>query len=303
MNNRQLKIHIRGCELVDSLSRMRGESGASEPILCAHLLRRVDEKLIDLLSSLTSSEWDVQTIVPRWKVRDVAAHLLDTALRKLSMARDSCYVESVDFRSPQDLITLVDRLNREGVTVYRRLSPSLLVDLMRVACEQNARFHESLDPFAPAVFAVSWAGEDMSLNWFDTARELTERWHHQQQIRHATNRPGIMTPNLYHPVLDCFMRGLPHLYRNVNAPAGTVLLLEISGECGGRWFLSKGAGKWNFVQPSATADLACQVTIPQELAWRLFTKGIDRESARAQVVVNGDRDLAERIFHLTAIVG
>src|SRR5437867_11764490 len=144
---------------------MRGESGTSDPILCAHLIRRVDEKLIDLLSSLTSSEWDVQTIVSRWKVRDVAVHLLDTALRKLSMARDSCYVESVDIRSPQDLITLGDRLNREGVTLYRRLSPSLLIDLMKVACEQSARFHESFDPFAPARVAASWPGVGTSLAW------------------------------------------------------------------------------------------------------------------------------------------
>lgn len=65
---------------------MGGKSSSSDPILCAHLLRRVDERLIDLLSSLTSGEWDIQTIAPLRKVRDVAAHLLDTALRKLSIA-------------------------------------------------------------------------------------------------------------------------------------------------------------------------------------------------------------------------
>jgi uncharacterized protein (TIGR03083 family) len=180
-----------------------GQSLGSAPIFCAHLLRRVDEKLVDLLGSLEPSEWDLQTLAPLWKVRDVAAHLLDTVLRKLSMVRDSCYVEAVTIRSPQDVIDLVNRLNAEGVTVYRRLSPPVLIDMMKAACQQSASFHESLDPFAPATFAVSWAGEETSLNWFDTARELTERWHHQQQIRLATNRPGIMTPDLYHPVLDC----------------------------------------------------------------------------------------------------
>jgi len=83
----------------------------------------VDKELIDLLQSLTSGEWDIQTIAPSWKVRDVAAHLLDTVLRKLSVVRDSCNVEAVEIRSPQDVITLVNRLNQEGVTVYRRLSP------------------------------------------------------------------------------------------------------------------------------------------------------------------------------------
>ncbi len=272
-----------------------------EPILCAHLLRKVDEKLIQVLRSLTPDEWDLQTVAPAWKVRDVAAHLLDTALRKLSLVRDSCFVEAVDIRSPEDLSALVNRLNREGVTVYRRLSPPVLIDLMQTACEQSARLHESLDPFAPAAFAVSWAGEAASLNWFDTARELTERWHHQQQIRLATNRPGIMTPDLYHPVLDCFIRGLPFLYRNVDAPEGTAILLEISGECGGSWFLAREAPGW-VLRKNVAGDFASRVTIPQDLAWRLFTKGIDRDTASSQVEIQGDRRLGEKILHLTAIV-
>jgi uncharacterized protein (TIGR03083 family) len=282
---------------------MNGQPLGSDPILCAHLLRRVDERLIDLLGSLETSEWDLQTIAPLWKVRDVAAHLLDTALRKLSLVRDSCYVEAANIRSPQDVITLVNRLNAEGVTVYRRLSPPVLIDMMKAACQQSASFHESLDPFAPATFNVSWAGEETSLNWFDTARELTERWHHQQQIRLATNRPGIMTPGLYHPVLDCFVRGLPHVYQNVDVPVGTALLLQISGECGGQWFLSRGSTRWNFVSPQSAEKLASRVTIPQELAWRVFTKGIDRDSARAQIKSEGDRSLGEKVLCLTAIVG
>ena len=280
---------------------MSSPTRALPPILCAHLLRRVDEQLIHLLRSLTPGEWDLQTVAPAWTVRDVAAHLLDTVLRKLSMARDSCFVEAVDIRSPQALATMVNRMNREGVTVYRRLSPAVLIDWMQVACEQSARFHESLDPFAPAAFAVSWAGEEKSLNWFDTARELTERWHHQQQIRLATNRPSIVTPDLYHPVLDCFVRGLPFLYREVNVPVGTFIVVEISGECGGQWLLSREPAGWSLVK-DASGEAAAHVTIPQDLAWRIFTRGIDREAARSQVEIRGDRELAEKVLHLTAIV-
>jgi uncharacterized protein (TIGR03083 family) len=252
-----------------------------DPILCAHLLRPVDAALIELLRSLTPPEWDLQTIAPQWKVRDVAAHLLDTALRKLSMARDSCFVETPAIRSSEDLTALVNRMNHEGVTVYRRLSPPVLIELLKSAGEESARFHESLDPFAPAAFPVSWAGESASLNWFDTARELTERWHHQQQIRLAANRPGIMTPELYHPVLDCFARGLPHLFRYVAAPDGTALLLEISGECGGQWLLQRQAEAWNFAGETRGSP-AARVSIPQDLAWRIFTKGVRKDEARAR---------------------
>ena len=280
---------------------MSSQSTGPDPILCAPLLRRVDEKLIELLRSLSPSEWDAQTVAPRWKVRDVAAHLLDTVLRKLSLVRDSWYVETVDIRSPQDVVTLVNRVNDEGVTVCRRLSPPVLIDMMKMACEQSASFHESLDPFAPAAFGVSWAGEATSLNWFDTARELTERWHHQQQIRLATDRPGIMTPELYHPVLDCFLRGLPHHYRDTDAPAGTVLLLDIDGDCGGQWSMARENERWRLIKQSA-AEPDARVTIPQEIAWRIFTKGIDRDSARAQIKIEGDPHVANHVLELTAVV-
>ncbi len=274
----------------------------SQPILCAHLLRVVDGRLIELLKALGDDEWDLQTVAPRWKVRDVGAHLLDTALRKLSLVRDSWFIEKANPQSAEEVTELVNRLNREGVTVYRRLSPAVLIDLMAVACEQSAKFHESLDPFARSAFNVSWAGEEVSLNWFDTARELTERWHHQQQIRLATGRSGIMTRELYYPVLDCFARGLPYAYRHAQAPIGTKIMLEISGECGGRWVLEKGSDGWAFVADTP-AQIACRVALPQEIGWRIFTKGIAREVARPQIEIDGDKALADGVLGLTAIVG
>jgi uncharacterized protein (TIGR03083 family) len=271
-----------------------------EPILCAHLLRKVDEKLLDLLESLRPDEWELPTVAPGWRVRDVAAHLLDTPLRKLSLVRDGCVVEPAVIRSPQDLAAMVNRLNREGVLVFRRLSPPVLISLMRIACGESARFHESLDPFAPAAFGVSWAGEEQSLNWFDTAREFTERWHHQQQIRHATGRPAILTPQLYHPVLDCFLRGLPYAYRDTAAAPGTIVLVEIAGECGGSWQIRRTSAGWEMMQPQGPWDT--RVVVPQEIAWRVFTKGIERDEAERQVSVEGDRALASQVLALTAIV-
>jgi len=281
---------------------MNTKLNGTEPILCAPIIRKVDQHLIELLTSLDSDEWDQLTVAPQWSVRDVAAHLLDTALRKLSGGRDKCRVEHVDVRSHQDLVTLVNRLNREGITVYRRLSPRVLIQIMQLACAQTADFYESLNPFARTAIGVSWAGETTSLVWFDTARELTERWHHQEQIRLATNRTGIVAPLLYHPVLDTFLRGLPHAYRNVGAAIDTALLVEISGDCGGQWCLLRSPDSWSYTSELPSA-IASHIIIPQSIAWRLFTKGIDRESARAKVTITGDIALAEHVLELVAIVG
>jgi len=58
------------------------------PILTDHLFTKIEEMLIAILRSLTADDWERQTIAPKWKVKDVAAHLLDTERRKLSLGRD-----------------------------------------------------------------------------------------------------------------------------------------------------------------------------------------------------------------------
>ena len=274
-----------------------------KPIFTAHLLPVLEEKLLELLRSLTADEWENQTVAPAWKVKDVVAHLLDTQLRKLSRVRDGCVPDPPPrFSASGEFLEFINRLNREGVEMYRRLSPPVLISLMEVASRESAAFHQSLDPMAEAGFGVSWAGEAKSANWFDIARELTERWHHQQQIRLATNRPGIMTRDLYHPVLDCFMRALPFRYRGQPGEPGAHLRFNVSGECGGSWYLFREGDRWVQVESPQGTQLS-ETTIPQEIAWRIFTKGIDREAAAARVSITGDRDLGAHVLGMVSIVG
>ncbi len=281
----------------------RSDPARAKPILVAHLLPVVEARLLELLRALTPDEWDAQMIAPAWKVKDVAAHLVDTHLRKLSVVRDGYAVHPAPrITSDRDLVAFLNRLNHEGVEMYRRLSPGVLIAMMEVASRESVAFHQSLDPMAEAAFGVSWAGEHTSLNWFDTARELTERWHHQQQIRLATGRPGIMTPELYHPVLDCFMRALPFHYRNESGERGTHVRFTVSGECGGRWYLYRDGDRWELVE-SPIGPQAAEIAIPQDIGWRIFTKGIDRDSAEAQVTVSGDRALGLHVLKMVSIVG
>jgi uncharacterized protein (TIGR03083 family) len=278
------------------------------PILTAHLFPALDGQLIALLRALTPDEWERPTIAPRWKVKDVAAHLLDTQLRRLSFDRDRCLPSPAPvIASAADFVAFIDRMNAEGVAVYGRLSPRVLITMTERARLEAAAHFASLDPFAPAAFSVSWAGESASANWFDTARELTERWHHQQQIRLAVSDGddavacAIMTPELYHPVLDCFMRALPFHYRGVAAPTGTGVTVEVTGECGGAWHLYRDAA-W-LLADRATGVTAASVAIPQDIAWRLFTKGIARDAARERIRFAGDAALGTHVLDMLAIVG
>jgi uncharacterized protein (TIGR03083 family) len=272
------------------------------PIFTAQLYEKLEGMLLELLRSLNSEEWEVQTLVKDWKVKDVAAHLLDTQLRKLSIARDGYSSDPPVINSRDDLTAFVNRLNSEGVGVYRRLSSRVLIDLMEMASKQSADYHQSLDPLAPALFGVSWAGEESSKNWFDTAREFTERWHHQQQIRLAVNKPGIMTREFYYPVLDTFMRALPFHYRTIHRNAGTTIQFIVSGDCGGAWNLYRSGEIWELTA-SPIREKVAEITIPQEIAWRIFTKGIDRQSAEEQTNVEGDIEAGTHVLSMLAIIG
>ena len=278
-----------------------------KPILTAHLFPKIDGLLLDLLRSFAPEDWEKQTVSPKWKVKDVAAHLLDTPLRGLSLGRDGYLPPSApQIDSRASLAAHIDRLNAEGVAVYRRLSPQVLISLMETACKQLADYHAARDPYVLAPYGVSWAGEEKSANWFDTAREYTERWHHQQQIRLAVSytdaaRQAIMMPELYLPVLDCFMRALPFTYRNVSADPGTVIRIVVSGDCGGSWNLVREEKTWALTE-NERARPAAETIMPQEIAWRIFTKGIDRNSALAQTKITGDPALALPVLAMVSIV-
>jgi len=66
------------------------------------------------LRSLTPEDWDRQSLAPKWKVKDVAAHLLDTQIRKMAAARHGYKPENSKKLSPEKLLALINSLNAEG---------------------------------------------------------------------------------------------------------------------------------------------------------------------------------------------
>jgi hypothetical protein len=175
-----------------------------------------------------------------------------------------------------------------------------LTALLEITGKQYNQQLASLDPFAPAIFSVSWAGETSSLNWFHIAREYTERWHHQQQIRDAVSKPAIMTRELYHPVLDTFMMALPYAYRNTAAKENAVVKISISGEAGGDWFIIKKE-KWELVKINNQA-LTAHTIINGDIAWKLFTKSWRRKEVMDYVSIEGDTALGAPVLDMIAVM-
>jgi len=276
-----------------------------EPILVIDLFPKLLTALLDLLSGLEPEEWHNETVCEGWSVKDITAHLLADDLGLLSRQRDGyAYLppayQEMDFEDWDQLVGFINANNQTWVEATRRLSPQVLVSLLAGTGKEIIDHFRSLDPFTIGE-PVHWAGNDPAPKWLDLGREYTERWLHQQHIREAVGKAGLVEPEIFSPVLDTFMRALPHTYRQVEAEIGTTVSVEISGEAGNSWTLQKTESAWAlFLGASESTD--AKVAIDQDTAWRLFTKGVPPQQAQEKAQVDGDEDLAKHFFETVSIL-
>ena len=271
-----------------------------EPIIVTNLFPEVLDELLQLLLSLSAEDWLKPTACAQWSVKDIALHLLGGDVSILSRKRDGYTPGNQSIWNFQELVEFINGLNDTWVKATRRLSPGVLCDLLRFTGNQVCEYFSSLDPFATGG-PVDWAGVETAPVWFDLAREYTERWHHQQQIRDAVGKPGLKQPKYFAPVLDAFVRALPHTYRNVYAGEGTIVALTISGDSGGRWFILKEQAGWNLyldIEREPTAE----IIIHEDTAWRLFTKGVTADEARLAAETIGETNLALKALEMVSVI-
>ncbi|MDQ1086338.1 maleylpyruvate isomerase N-terminal domain-containing protein [Siphonobacter sp. SORGH_AS_1065] len=264
-------------------------------------IRTLDQMLFDLLRSLNSEEWQAQTIAKRWKVKDVVAHLLDGNIRILSQLRDGYQGENPSIHSYQDLLDYLNGLNADWVQAMKRVSPPLLILLHELTGPLYCDYYATLDPEAPATFSVAWAGEEESKNWMHLAREYTEKWLHQQQIRAAVHKPGLLTKEFFYPFIDTFMYALPHTYRSIQAENGTTIQLTITSEIGGSWYVVRENNAW-ILKKEYIGNPTSEVSLSPETAWPLFSKSIWPQEIMHQVMIRGDQKLGRVALEMVSVM-
>jgi uncharacterized protein (TIGR03083 family) len=268
------------------------------PIETLHLFPELDRRLIDLLKSLTPEDWNKQTLARLWTVKDIAAHLLDGNIRTCSMIGDRYFGESPEqITSYHDLVSYLNRLNSDWVKAMKRVSPSQLTSLLEITSKPYYECLKALPPFEKSLFAVDWAGETVSKNWFHIAREYTEKWHHQQQICEAVGRTGNMEPKFFSPLIQTFMQALLHTYRNTKASNGTAVQVNVGSD---HWTIAFREDKWHFEEQADSP--ATRIEIEPDISWKLFTKGISREHAEQKIVFKGERKLGEPILTMVSVM-
>lgn len=273
------------------------------PIPTLGLVPQLDHLLIDLLYSLEEHDWQRTTMARQWSVKDVTAHLLQGTIQGLTHGRDGYFPKDAPASSQYtDLVNYINKRNASWIQVMGWVSPAVLTDLLKQVQPQYYQYLSGLDPHTEAVFPVSWAGEKVSKNWFHIAREYTEKWHHQQQIREAVNRtPPLYASHFYEPVIDTFMRGLPHHYASFKAPKNSLLAINITGMEQRKWMLLYEKGQWHLLA-ELNRPVDASITLPYRLTWKIFTKAVDYNLVKDTVHVEGNEELALHLLKMVSVM-
>lgn len=260
--------------------------------------------LLGLLTGLTTEQWAAPTVCDGWAVRDIAAHLLGDDVGFVSRWRDGVanpsFAAELDISRWDGLIAAIDRQNAEWVRATRRISPPLLVELLRTT---GAAFDElaatlDLDEMAGP---IGWDGSAPSPVWLHLAREYSERWVHQQHIRDAVRRPGLTGRRWLGPILEVFALAVPPALDEVAGVPGATVRLVVDGEAGGSWSFARGERRWEAGDGQARPPDA-EVSMDADTAWRLFTKGITPAEAARTATVRGDATLTSAVLRSVAIM-
>lgn len=265
------------------------------------LFYELDQELITLLRGLSSEEWQAQTIAPKWKVKDVVAHLLDGNIRILSMLRDDYEGESANINSYQDLLDYLNGLNADWVKAMKRVSPPMLLLLHEATGKKYCDYYASLDPNGISKFKVDWAGENESTHEMQIARDYTEKFLHQQQIREAVNSTSLLNEKFYKPFLEVCLLALPYTFRETKADTGTALKFSITGAVQGDWFLVKKEKIWDLVD-KAPENFYSEVSITAEDAWKLLSKSYRYEDIKERVQIVGNEALAQKALSMVSFM-
>jgi uncharacterized protein (TIGR03083 family) len=274
-------------------------SWAGPPVDTRPLFPHERAEFVALLRGLDADDWQRPTVCPGWRVHDIVAHVVHDHIRRLSRTRDQHAVPGPS--QGRSMPGSLHESNQDFVDVARRWSPRVLIDLHCQLGPAQDHLWASMD-LDQLGEPVSWAAPGLPAPaWLDIAREYTEYWVHQQQIRDAVGRPGADSEQLMAPVIDTFQRAVPHTLRHLSPAGGTCLQIQVTGTGGGNWTVQRRNTTWTVDRGPATQPAAF-VQLSSDCFWRVATRGITVETARKRALISGDQTLGAAVLNLVAII-
>ncbi|MCH8876487.1 MAG: hypothetical protein IIA89_06645 [Chloroflexi bacterium] len=79
------------------------------------------------------------------------------------------------------------------------------------------------------------------------------------------------------------------------------MTLTISGESGGQWSIRQEGDIWELYE-GTTDQPEAEIVVDEDVAWRLFTRGLKEELARKPITLSGDQSLGATILDMVSII-
>ena len=242
-----------------------------------------------LLESLSELEWERDTPLPGWRVRDVVAHLIGT---ELMLDGQDVPEPGTDVHALPHVRNEIGARNEKFVEHFRAQPPEKVLARFR---EITAKRLAALRAMSQEEFdAPSWtpAGEAtyarfMRIRAFDN-------WMHEQDIRDAVGLPGTEDGRAAALSVDEISAALGYLVgKKGGAPDGSSVTFDLRGK---RVLHVAVDGRASLVERLPGAPTV-RIILPLGVFTRLAGGRVDPVTVRSSIEFDGDIELGERIVH------
>lgn len=245
--------------------------------------------LDELLADLGEADWSAPSPLPGWDVQANVAHIIGT---ESMMAGIDPPAVDIDADSLPHVRNDIGRFNEAWIASLAGLTPPEMLDRFRQVVATRRRALQAMDQAAWDAEGFTPAGQDsygrfMRIRTFDC-------WMHEQDIRDAVGRTGHEAGRAVELVLDEMSGAMGFVVgKRAAAPSGATVTFDLSGGAGRSIHVAvaERASVVDALPGPATATLR----MPVGTFTRLAGGRIDPSSASAEIEIDGDAELAQRI--------
>jgi uncharacterized protein (TIGR03083 family) len=243
----------------------------------------------DLLAGLDDAEWDAETCLPGWRVRDVVAHLVGT---EAQLAGEVTPEATVDVRVLPYVHNDLAAANELWVQALRPEPPAAMLARFRDVTQRRVKALEAMteDEFGAPSWTPVGPGTYRRLMDF----RLFDCWCHDQDIRDAVGRPGHDTGPAAERAVDQMVGALPYAVgKRAAAPDGAAVAVELTGPvCRTVHVVVDGRAR---LVDAPDRPATTTISLSSGLFVRLSAGRVDPAEHLAEIGITGDADLGGRV--------
>jgi uncharacterized protein (TIGR03083 family) len=271
--------------------RPYGAEKMTEPAIVN--LDAVWRDVVDVCDGLTADQWRAATDCPGWNVHDNVAHMIGTE-RMLMGEQASAAPEAGEKPYVRNDI---GKANEQWIETYRHWDGPKLLDEFRAV---TARRLDQLRALTPD----DWDREGFTPEGPGPYRQFMEIrvfdcWYHDQDIREAINRPGLLEGAVADASLERIVRkALGYVVgKKASTPPNSTVVFDVHGTPPITATVSVPPEGRATLVADVPASPTAHITLDRRTFSRLAGGRWTGEQARSQgtVAVAGDADLANRI--------